>query len=392
MGGKVEMTAEAQASHLSTINQATLTPLVQSASNTIEVICWDYEQLHGGAGGGTIYRFTGQGSGPGLNISWSLILKVFRPGNDDIDISDWNYYKREVDAYQSGWFDDLPGNLAVPRSFAAVEHPDGICWIWLEDITDEIGSQWPLEHYGIVARHLGRFNGAYLTGRELPSWPWLSSGWLRKYVARNASALPLLQNSLMHPLVCRWLPGDFADNLLRLWGERGLFLKALDRLPQTLCHHDAFRRNLFAQRPVAGDVQTVVIDWAFCGQGAIGEELVPLIQADLFFFEVDLAQAKMLEEIVFAGYISGLREAGWQGDPRQVRLGYTAAASLRYNFGEMGRILAVILDETRHPGFQRVFGHSIEETLDRWGALNLSFVGLIDEARSLINTITRDDE
>ncbi|MEA1921864.1 MAG: phosphotransferase [Pseudomonadota bacterium] len=388
MDGKVEMTAEAQASHLSTINQAILTPLVRSAlhSNSIEVLCWDYEQLHGGAGvGSAIYRFAGQGSEQGLKIPWSLILKVFYPGNDDIDTSDWNYYKREVDAYQSGWLDDLPGNLAAPRSFATVEFPDGVCWNWLEEITDDIGSQWPLEHYGVVARHLGRFNGAYLTGCGLPSWPWLSSGWLQKYVVRNASAMPLLQNSLKHPLVRRWLPGDVGDNLLRLWGERGTFLKALDQLPQTLCHRDAFRRNLFAQRQAAGDVQTIVIDWAFCGQGAIGEELVPLIQADLFFFEVDLAQAKMLEEIIFAGYIGGLRDAGWQGDSRQVRLGYAAAASLRYNFGEMGRVLAVILDETRHPVFHQIFGHSIEDTLDLWGEINLSFAGLIDEARSLID-------
>jgi hypothetical protein len=210
---------------------------------------------------------------------------------------------------------------------------------------------------------------------------------LQKYVVRNAPALSLLQNSLKHPLVRRWLPDNIGEKLLCLWGERGIFLKALDRLPQTLCHHDAFRRNLFAQRTAAGDIQTIVIDWAFCGQGAIGEELVPLIQADLFFFEVDLVQAKMLEEIVFAGYISGLREAGWQGDPRQVRLGYTAAASLRYNFGEMGRVLAVILDETRHPAFHQIFGRSIEDALDIWGEINLSFAGLIDEARALMKIL-----
>ena len=50
MGGKVEITAEAQAAlHLSTINHAILTPLVRSAlnSDTVAVTRWDYEQLPG---------------------------------------------------------------------------------------------------------------------------------------------------------------------------------------------------------------------------------------------------------------------------------------------------------------------------------------------------------
>ncbi|MCP4401225.1 MAG: hypothetical protein GY801_28495, partial [bacterium] len=310
-----------------------------------------------------------------------------QPEGDDTNTSGWNYYKREFSAYQSGWFDDLPGSLAAPRSVGTVEHPDGTCWIWLEDITDNIGPQWPLEHYGIVARHIGQFNGAYLTGRLLPSWPWLSSGWLRGFVEQNAPALPLLQHSLNHPLVRRWLPGDVGDKLLSLWGERAIFLDALGRLPQTLCHLDIFRRNLFARRTADGADQTVAIDWAFSGQGAIGEELVPLIHGTVLFFEVDLAQAQTLEEIVFAGYLNGLREVGWQGDPRQVRLGYTAAASLRYNFGEMGRILAAILDESQHAIAHQIFGRSIEEILTHMGEVKLFFADLNDEARSLMDIL-----
>ncbi|MCP4376792.1 MAG: hypothetical protein GY794_11530, partial [bacterium] len=310
-----------------------------------------------------------------------------QPEGDDTNTSGWNYYKREFSAYQSGWFDDLPGSLAAPRSVGTVEHQDGTCWIWLEDITDNIGPQWPLEHYGIVARHIGQLNGAYLTGRPLPSWPWLSSGWLRGFVEQNAPALPLLQHSLKHPLVRRWLPGDVGDKRLSLWGERDIFLNALDHLPQTFCHHDVFRRNLFARRTADGANQTVAIDWAFSGQGAIGEELVPLIQGTVIFFEVDLAQAQRLEEIVFAGYLQGLRDAGWQGDPRQVRLGYTAAASLRYTFGVMGTALSMILDETQHVLTHQLFGCSIEDALEHWGEMNLFFVGLTDEARSLMDIL-----
>jgi hypothetical protein len=390
MNDKLETTPETQTPQLAAIDQATLTPLVQSALNseTVEVIHWDYEQLHGGVGLGTaIHRFAGLGRDQEQKMPWSLILKTLCPAADNTTASAWNYYKREADAYQSGWLDDLPGGLAAPRSFGVVERPDGTCWMWLEDVTDEIGSHWPLEHYDVVARHLGQFNGAYLVDRPLPSWPWLSSGWLRHYIGQSAAAMPLLRHSLDHPLVRRGWPGDASDRLFRLWEERDLFLDALDRLPHTLCHLDVFRRNLFARKTVDGDAwQTVAVDWAYAGRGAIGEELVPLVQASVAFFEVDLTQAQELEDIVFEGYLEGLHQAGWRGDPRQVRLGYTAA-SLRYQLIDLGRILATMLDESRHGQYQQIFGHSMEEGCEHWVQLRSLCESLTREARELMDVL-----
>jgi hypothetical protein len=283
--------------------------------------------------------------------------------------------------------DDLPGGLAAPRSFGVVEHSDGTCWMWLEDVTDEIGAHWPVEHYGVVARHAGQFNGTYLVDRPLPSWPWLSSGWLRAYIALSAPAMPLIRDSLDHPLVRRAWPGDASKRLFRLWKERDLFLDALDRLPQTLCHLDLFRRNLFARKTADGDDwQTVAVDWAYAGRGAIGEELVPLVLASVAFREVNLAQAQALEDIVYEGYLEGLRDAGWRGDPRQVRLGYTAA-SLRYRYAELERVMAHILDESQHAWVEQVFGCPIEEVQDHWAQVGSLIDGLTDEARELMDVL-----
>jgi hypothetical protein len=389
MDEKVETTPETQATQVSAIDQAMLTPLVQSAlnSNTVEVTHWDYEQVYGGASAGSaIYRFAGQGRDQGQKVPWSLILKTLCPAEDNVHVRAWNYYKREADAYQSGWLLDLPGGLVAARSFGVVEHSDGTCWIWLEDLTDEIGSRWPLEHSGVVARHAGQLNGAYLVERPLPSWPWLSSGWLQGYVALSAPAMPLIRDSLDHPLVCRWLPGDASDRLFRLWEERDLFLDALDRLPQTLCHLDLFRRNLFARKTAQGDYQTVAVDWANTGRGAIGEEIVPLVLASVALYEVDLAQAQALEEIVYEGYLEGLRDAGWRGDPRHVRLGYTAA-SLRHRCGELERVMALILDESQHAWAEQVFGCPIEEVEDHWAQVGSLIDSLTDEARELMDLL-----
>ena len=66
------------------------------------------------------------------------------------------------------------------------------------------------------------------------------------------------------------------DRFFRLWEERDRFFDALDRLPQTLCHLDSLRPDLFARETEDGDYQTVAVDWAFAGLGAIREGLVSL--------------------------------------------------------------------------------------------------------------------
>jgi hypothetical protein len=381
---------ETQTAQLAAIDQATLTPLVRRALNreAVQVAGWDYKQLHGGVGtGNAIYRFEGQGHDREQEMAWSLILKTAYPEGDNTVPSAWNYYKREVEAYRSGWLDDLPGGLAAPRCFGVVEHPDGTCWIWLEDVKDEIGPQWPLEHYRVAARHAGQFNGAYLAGQQLPDWPWLSSSWQRHSAENCAPALPLLRDSLDHPLVRRLLPGDIRDRFFYLWAERGIYLEALDRLPQTLCHLDIFRRNLFARRTADSEYESVAIDWAFAGRAALGEELVPLVLGSVMFFEVGLDQVQALEEIAFEGYLNGLHDVGWRGDPRQVRLGYAAAASLRYTFNDLGRWLAVALDENLHAMVLHAAGRPVGEVFDHAAQIGRFSEGLANEARELIDSL-----
>ena len=69
-------------------------------------------------------------------------------------------------------------------------------------------------------------------------------------------------------------PPPVVAELRRLWDERERFLTALDRLPRTFCHHDAFRRNLLHRAGPEGE-ELVAVDWAYAGHGAVGEELVP---------------------------------------------------------------------------------------------------------------------
>jgi hypothetical protein len=380
---------ETLSAQLAAIDRTTLTPLVQSTlgSKTIEVVDWEFEQLHGGIGVGTaIYRFAGQGRDQEKTVPWSLILKTLCPTEDNVHVSAWNYYKREAEAYRSGWLDDLPGGLGAPRCFGVVDHPDGTCWMWIEEIRDMFAAQWPLEHHGLVARHLGQFNGRYLVDRPLPDWPWLSSNWLRHYIEQSAPVIEPLRDALALPWGRRWLPEEDSDQFFRLWAERELYLDALDRLPQTICHFDIFRRNLFARKMADGDDQTVVIDWAFVGRGPIGADLNPLVWMSIALGGVGLDKRQELEEIVFEGYLEGLHEAGWRGDSQQVRLGYTAAGA-RYMFPELGRWLALIRDESLRANMEQRSGLSMGGAFDSAAWMRRSLFSQLDEASDLMDIL-----
>jgi hypothetical protein len=384
---------------LPTIDQAALTPVLRRAldSETVQVVDWDCQPLQAGVGlASSVFRVSGQARDQGDTIPWSLILKVVRllPHADDPGNVIY-YWKREVLAYQTGLLDDLPGGLAAPACYGVVEQPGQGAWLWLEDVADACGPRWPLEQYGVAAHHLGQFNGAYLVGRPLPAASWLSRGWLRAFVEQAAPAVAQLRENQSHPLVRRWLRGDGADRIFRLWAERATLLDALERLPQTFCHMDAFRRNLFvrwdadaAHREQLCD-QTVAVDWAFTGSGAVGEEIVPLVWGSVLFDEVELSQARELEQIVRQGYLQGLRDAGWRGDPRLAHLGYAAASALRYTLGAaLGEFLAVVLDESLHATVEQWTGRSVEEGIDLWAERFPLQLAQAEEARELLDALT----
>jgi hypothetical protein len=367
---------------LQAIDGATLTPLVQQALGRegVEVAEWRYQPVTGGVeASSSLYRFSGNALAAGEVLPWTLILKIVQavPERSGDPQGVW-YWKREALAYQSGLLRDLPGGLAAPRCYGVAEHPDGACqqayWIWMEALQDEVG-EWPLAGYGTVARCLGQFNGAYLAGRPLPDHPWLTRRWLRRYVERAAPAVDLLLHSLDHPLIRRAVPGLTAGFIQRIWGERQAILEAIERLPQTFCHLDAFRRNLFLRREpsphrtAAGGYQVVAVDWSYAGIAAVGEEIAPLVNASVALGAVHPADQLELEQIVLHGYLEGLGEAGWRGNPDLVRFGYAAASYWRYVVGALiGEMIPWMLDERHHAAVEQAMGHSMQQGTDRTAA------------------------
>jgi hypothetical protein len=295
---------------------------------------WTYELLKGRGGDGQeglgVYRFSGTAQTSRGERRWSMVLKIVLPLKDETRS---HAGKREALAYQSGFLRNLPGGLAAPRCYEVVEQAGGEIWMWIEEIVDAIGDQWPLERWGLAARHLGQLNGAYLVDEPLPDYTWLSRRWLRQYTLKNSHAVAHLDENLSHPLMRRICPPEIAQELEGLWSRRLPWLDAIERLPQVFCHMDAFRRNLFARYTAAGTDETVAVDWPYCGIGGVGEELAPLVSmGQLGRRDVSPEDWRALGEVVFSGYMDGLCDAGWRGDPNLARFGLVASAPLRYGF------------------------------------------------------------
>ena len=333
--GEVVVVSSSFQARLDAVDSSILTPLVRQhhARPALEVAEWSYRRITGGAGTvtgagyGTI-RFTGRARDGGELLSWSLILKALRKSERaSVDVANWNYWKREILAYQSGVLKDLPG-LGAPRCYGVIEHPGNEYWIWLEEVNDDIEGKWSLQHFALAARSLGRFNGAYRTSHATPEMPWLSRGRVHDWLKEGEPVIPELHLRLDHPLAKRWFRGDSVDRILRLWNDRGEWLAVLDGLPRALCQHDAFRRNLLTHFRTDGGVELIGIDWQMLGTGAVGEELAPLVAMSLAFFEFDIDRVVELDEAVVEGYLEGLVGTGWRGDERDVRFGFAASTAL----------------------------------------------------------------
>jgi len=366
----------------------------------IELLDWQVQPIAGiagsqASGGLGLFRLIGSATAHGNVFPWSVIVKVVGGSNPIGDPSGtnqipsaWNYWKREILAYRSGILAELRGNLVAPRCYAITEQPDDEWRIWLEDV-QETTTTWTFERHGIAARHLGQFNGSYLAGHVLPpEQPWMYRGRARDWITFAAPLLERFRTYAGSDSGRRWLTEQSVERVERLMANHQSLVALLDRLPVCLCHHDAFRSNMLARDGVNGEAQTVAVDWSMIGYGGIGEEIGNTTACGLARLDVAGEQAREMDQITFESYLDGLRDAGWQGDVRLARFGYTTSASLGTGAAWMPIIGAAVLSrDDGYRSMEATTGHPLDDILEQWATIHRFLLDLGDEAFRLADEL-----
>jgi hypothetical protein len=293
--------------------------------------------------------------------------------------TDFRYWRREPLMYAQGLPAAFAGaGLRMPSLLGSFERTDGSIALWLEDVAGAPGSVWAPDAFGDLARRLGVAQA--LSGRrtaEVPSWysRRFLTGYLRAWDHVDERVLED-DAAWAHPLVAPHVTPRLRDGLLALRRDRELFLTALESSPQTFCHLDLWPNNVIRARD-----SLVLIDWGFAGIAAIGEDIGNLVPDSVFDLLQPASALPELDRVVFDSYVEGLREAGWDGDERQVRLAMCASA-VKYCW--LAPVMLARAIEGRHRAYG---GADLDDPAPQYAArfAGLDFlVGWADEARQLL--------
>ncbi|WP_227871963.1 phosphotransferase [Paenibacillus albus] len=243
----------------------------------------------------------------GNSQPWSVVLKIVIKDPKRDNPTHYNYWKREVLAYESGYLNHLPAGITVPRCLAIDYKQDDSVWLWLEDIQHD-GQQWERNDYAFAAEALGQFHAAYLLGEPLPEFQWINQNWMQSWVNE-----------------C-YQYGDVPGTMT---SRDEAWLTALHSLPRTLSHQDFYEQNILFQSDNQSNRRLTLIDWQFISVSGIGEDLGRFFGLSLSRGNVPLEYFQEYQNLFISSYIKGLRRSGWVGDERLPRFGFLAAFALR---------------------------------------------------------------
>jgi Phosphotransferase enzyme family len=126
--------------------------------------------------------------------------------------------------------------------------------------------------------------------------------------------------------VAPW-PEPVRARLRELWAGRDRILAVAEAAERTLCHLDVWPANL------ADDAgRSILLDWAFTGAGAVGEDLANLVIDCFTDGLMDIARLPELAETAVDAYLAGLRAGGWAGSDDAVRTAIYASGAAKYSW------------------------------------------------------------
>jgi hypothetical protein len=125
-------------------------------------------------------------------------------------------------------------------------------------------------------------------------------------------------------------------------------LAAAEAGERTLCHLDVWPANL-----IDGNGASVLLDWAFMGEGAIGEDIANLIVDSFADGLMDVSLLPELAESATGRYLEGLRDGGWSGSDDAVRAAIAACGAAKYSWLAPARVGSVARDDLERASYAR---------------------------------------
>ncbi|MFC4304173.1 phosphotransferase [Cohnella boryungensis] len=259
-------------------------------------------------------------------LPWSIILKVIKSDSTETeDPQHHNYWRREALVFGSKLLDDLPDAVQAAKGYLVEEQQDGTIWLWMEHVKGQYANS--QEQFDFIARQLGRFNGAYLMGKEIPNQKWICKGWLKSWTTACQMYAPNPEDYINH------LHRDIES---RIWAWFQGFneqiennLSSLGNLPRVLAHQDLSQMNMLIVKNDLKIDRLVLIDWQFMSISGVGEDLAKMFGVNMSLGIIPPDLYKACQASLFNAYIAGLKDMGWKGDERQARYGYCLGTALR---------------------------------------------------------------
>lgn len=295
-----------------------------------------------------VYRVSGKHVVGGAVHAWTAILKVVLADPNRDDPAHYNYWRREVLAYESGLLNSLTAGFRTPECYSIDEQDDGSVWLWLEDMPHE-SKRWEREEYAFAAAKLGEFHAAYLLGQPLPDFSWINRRWMRSWIHECKKYRQVHQESMVqHTCVsCNgvaYVIDRFAvlETLIPEW------LAVLERLPRAFSHQDYYESNILLTPDGLHEGNLALIDWQFASISGVGEDLGRFFGLSVSRGQVPPESCRNDLELFISSYISGLKGAGWLGDEALPRFGCLAAFALRAVW-EVPKLLKKLEQDPKSP-------------------------------------------
>ena len=333
-------------------------------------------------GNGTLglWRVRGHNEPGSDSVPWSVIVKAIDPCAPVV-IAGFNHTWRELEALRSGRLATPKSGLQPVPTYAIHDRPDGTAWVWMKDLSNEQMPPWTSKAFLDSARHIGQFNGS-MTGLDSKYGNWVATdGSTDRRISLlddYSSAVESVARNTHHPGVAEAGSVIGIDRMLSLADDLRILIASTNTAPRSIAHNDCHARNLF---PIDAGI-TFAIDWASVGMAPVGIDGGGLTGASITWSQHEANQIEQIESQVFAQYMLGLRECGWDGDESTIRLSYLSTFA-SYVLHLVFMLNSFITEGPFAAGQRRRLSVDGDEAYEQIAKRLGQFVPLVDEALEL---------